>query len=502
MSVSVSGQPLALALCLAIVAGTIAGALLYGHAQARQRSMSEWAIGGRRFGSWIFWFANAGEIYTTFAVLGIAGYAWAYGAPAYLAFTSVSLACALGYWLMPRIWEAGRRDGLVTQADFFAQHYRATWLGVVVGLAGIAALVVYVQIQLTALALVFRLTFGAQFTPLESALTAAAAMLAFVYLAGLRSAAFAAGVKDVMMIVLVLALSVTAAAKVGASSMLDVFRLVQQQHPGIGSFPGLVPAAGLTNTWLVTAAVNVALGTWIFPHMFQLIYAARDVQAIRRNTMWQPLYSLSYFFILLLGFAALLAGTAPPDGNPNAVLLQFVADRYPPWAAGLLAGTACLLALVPGSILLLTAASIFGRNVVLPLRRQLSDRGVLWTSRAAMVAFAGIAVWLTVTSSRSLVEIGLSAYAAIGMLAPGVFLAFLWRRTTAIGVFVGIVAGYAALLLPAAESFWQAHAPAWDRGLLAMGVNLACAVLTSLLTASTAATAPPTSRANPPASRD
>ncbi len=470
-----------LILVASIVLGTMLGALYYGHRQARQRTMSEWAVGGRRFGSWIFWFVNAGEIYTTFAVLGIAGYAWAHGAPAYIAFTSVSLASALGYWLMPKIWEAGRRHDLVTQADFFAQHYGATWLSVVVGVAGIAALVVYVQIQITALALIVRMTLGAEITTLQSALVAAGVMLAFVYAAGLRSAAFAAGVKDVLMIVLVVGLSITVASKVGAASMLDVYRMVQEQHPGIGYFPGLQPEANLTTTWLVTAALNVALGTWIFPHMFQLIYSARSETAIRRNAVWQPVYSLSYFFILLLGFAALLAGTQPEGGNANAVLLQFVSDRYPPWAIGLLAGTTCLLALVPGSILLLGAASIFGRNVVLPLKRDLPDATVLWISRSAMIAFAGIAVWLSVTQNRSLVEIGLSAYAAIGMLAPGVFLAFLWPRASAVGVFAGIVAGYVSLLLPAADAYWARVLPDWDRGLVAMGVNAAVAIAVSLV---------------------
>ncbi|MCZ8130563.1 MAG: sodium:solute symporter family protein [Steroidobacteraceae bacterium] len=476
-----------LAITLAIVLGTMLGALYYGHRQARAHTMGEWAVGGRRFGSWIFWFVNAGEIYTTFAVLGIAGYAWAYGAPAYLAFTSVSLASALGYWLMPKIWAAGKRHDLVTQADFFERHYGSTWLAVVVALAGIAALVVYVQIQITALAMIVRLTVGPAISPLESALVAALVMLAFVYVAGLRSAAFAAGIKDVLMIVLVVALSLTVASKVGASSMLDVYRLVQVEHPGIGDFPGLKPEAGLTSTWLVTAALNVALGTWIFPHMFQLIYSAGSITAIRRNAVWQPLYSLSYFFIILLGFGALLAGTQPPGGDPNAVLLQFVTDEYPAWAVGLLAGTGCLLALVPGSILLLGAASIFGRNVVLPLKRDLPDRTVLWTSRAAMLAFAAAAVWLSVTSNESLVEIGLSAYAAIGMLAPGVFLAFLWPRASAVGVFAGIVAGYCALLLPPAEALWARLLPEWDTGLVAMGVNLAVAVVVSLLVPRTAA---------------
>jgi SSS family solute:Na+ symporter len=392
----------------------------------------------------------------------------------------------VGYWLMPRIWAEGHRHGHLTQADFFARRYGARWLAIVVALAGIAALVVYVQIQITALALTLRLTLGTTLGPVESALLAAAVMLAFVYLAGLRSAAFAAGVKDVGMIALVVGLSLTVSEKVGAASMLDVYRRVQELSPGIGVLPGLRPEAGLTTTWLVTSALNVALGTWIFPHTFQLIYSARDESAIRRNAVWQPLYSLSYFFIILLGFAARLAGTRPDGGNPNAVVLQLVGDLYPSWTAGLLAGTVCLLALVPGSILLLVASSVFGRNVVQPLRPGLSDRQVLWVSRAAMVVFAGIAVWLSSTAHRSLVEIGLSAYAAIGMLAPGVFLGLVWPRANAAGVLAGIAAGYLSLLLPAADAWWTRALPGWDRGLLAMAVNTAVVVAVGLVTPSRA----------------
>jgi len=69
-------------------------------------------LGGRRgggFGTVLFWFLNAGEVYTTFAVSGYRRLRLrVWGAPAYLAFTSVSLSYAIGYWLMPRIWRAGR----------------------------------------------------------------------------------------------------------------------------------------------------------------------------------------------------------------------------------------------------------------------------------------------------------------------------------------------------------------------------------------------------------
>lgn len=469
-----------LVLTLALVLATVVGALLYGAHHRRQRSVAEWAVGGRSMGTLIFWFLNAGEIYTTFAVLGISGYAWAYGAPAYLAFCSVSLSAAVGYWLTPRIWRAGKAGGLITQADFFASHYRAGWLGIIVGLAGIAALVVYVQIQITALALVLRLSLSNGISSATAAVAAAVMMLLFVFSAGLRSAAFAAAVKDVLMIAIVIALSVTVAQHAGASSILDIFHRVELLHPGIGQLPGRVPDAGLTSVWMMTAAVNVALGTFVFPHMFQLTYAASDEWTIRRNAVFQPLYSLSYFFIILLGFGALLAGTMPPDGDANAALLQFVADRYPAWAVGIFAGTACLLALVPGSVLLLTAGSIFGRNVVLPFAPGLSDRTVLLVSRSAMIVFAAAAVYLTIGANKSLVDIGLAAYASIGMLAPGVFLAFLWRRTSAIAVLAGMIAGYALLFVPQAEAVFALFA-AWDKGLVAMLANASVVAIVTLV---------------------
>ncbi|MBY0619151.1 sodium:solute symporter family protein [Sphingomonas ursincola] len=470
-----------LGVTLLVVLGTIIGAVLYGRAQSKAKSVEEWALGGRRMGTLIFWFLNAGEIYTTFAVLGISGFAWAYGAPAYLAFCSVSLSAAIGYWLMPKIWAAGRARALVTQADFFADHYRARWLGVVVAVVGIAALVVYVQIQITALGLILRMTLGTDVSPGMAAVLAAAAMLAFVFLAGLRSAAFAAGVKDVLMLVLVIALSATVAGIVGASSMADVYARAQDAFPGIGKLPGLKADSGLSTTWLMTSALNVAFANWIFPHMFQLSYSAATEDAIRRNAIFQPIYSLSYFFIILLGLAALLAGTVPPDGDINAVLLQFVSDRYPPWLVGLLAGTACLLALVPGSVLLLTAGSIFARNVVAPLRPGLSERGGLLASRLSMVGAAGIAVYLTLGGNRSLVEIGLSAYGAIGLLAPGVFLAFVWPRTSAVAVAGGLVAGYALLVTPPGEAWIAANFVEWEPGLVAMGAALIVTVAISLV---------------------
>src|SRR6218665_1800965 len=377
-----------------LLLATIVGAIGFGRAAMGSKTVADWAVGGRRLGTLLFWFMNAGEIYTTFAVFRIAGYAGAWGAPAYLAFCSVSLSFAIGYLLMPKIWRAGRSADLVTQADFFALRYDAPWLGVVTAAIGIASLLIYVQIQLVSLGLIVSLTFGQTLSPTLSLVAAGAAMVAFVLVAGLRSAAFAAAVKDVMMIVLVLLLASTVAHKVGASSMLDIFGMAEAIRPGIGKLPGADPGAPTTTVWLITAALNVALGNWVFPHLFQISYAAHSATAIRRNAIWQPIYSLAYFFIIVLGLAALVAGTMPAGNDMNAALLQFVSTRYPDWVVGLLAGTGVLLALVPGAVLLLTAGTIFTRNMVRPVCPALSEARALAVSRAALVAVAALAGWV------------------------------------------------------------------------------------------------------------
>ncbi len=471
-----------LTIVLVILLATVSGAVCYGRTTRKGHTMADWAVGGRSLGTVIFWFMNAGEVYTTFAVLGISGYAWALGAPAYLAFCSVSLSYALGYWLMPKIWRAGRAQRLMTQADFFAKRYDARWLGILTGAIGIASLIVYVQIQLVSLGLIVQLTLDGLVSTQVATIIAGMLMVAFVFVAGVRSAAFAAGVKDVLMIAVVVLLCATIASKVGALSIADIFQRAEQLHPGIGRLPGLDPTSPTSAVWLLTSALNIAFGNWVFPHLFQISYTSASGTAIRRNAIWQPLYSLAYFFIILLGFAALVAGTKPPGNNLNAALLQFVSDHYSAPVVGFVAGTGFLLALAPGALLLLTAGSIFTRNVVGPFRERLDERASLRLSRGSLVVFAAIAVWLSISQKGSLVKILLDAYSAIGMLAPGVFLGFLWRRTTALGVLAGLVAGFVALLAPFAAQFWASTVPQWEPGLIAMAINAVVVYGVSLLT--------------------
>ncbi|MGE3617519.1 MAG: sodium:solute symporter family protein, partial [Gemmatimonadales bacterium] len=51
--------------------------------RGRQMNLTEWAVGGRTFGTLLVFLLLAGEIYTTFTFLGASGWAYGRGAPSY-----------------------------------------------------------------------------------------------------------------------------------------------------------------------------------------------------------------------------------------------------------------------------------------------------------------------------------------------------------------------------------------------------------------------------------
>src|SRR3954452_736802 len=98
--------------------------------------LAEWTVGGRKFGAVTMWFLQAGEVFTTFTFLGMAGLAFTGGVAALYALPYVPLAYVGLYFLGPVIWRRARERGHLTQADFLADHYDSRLLGRVTALFG------------------------------------------------------------------------------------------------------------------------------------------------------------------------------------------------------------------------------------------------------------------------------------------------------------------------------------------------------------------------------
>src|ERR1041384_3463081 len=121
---------------------------------------SEWTVGGRRFGALSMWFLQAGEVFTTFTFLGMAGLAFSGGVAALYALPYVPIGYMVLFFLAKRLWSLGKERGYLTQGDYLEDRYDSKLLGTVAAVLGVVFVLPYLQLQITGLGLIVQLVTG------------------------------------------------------------------------------------------------------------------------------------------------------------------------------------------------------------------------------------------------------------------------------------------------------------------------------------------------------
>jgi solute:Na+ symporter, SSS family len=431
-----SDAAVALVLLCAVVlvatgAGLVAGA-------RRQVNLEEWAVAGRGLGLILVWILIAGETFTTFSVLGISGWVYAKGGPTLYVLAYLALGYVFVFIFGPAIWEAGKRHGLQTLADFFSVRYRSRAAAGLVAAAGVLFLVVYLQLQLTGLGIIVEVASFGVVSRSEATVIATLAIAGFVSLSGMRGAVWTSIFKDLMLVAgaFVVGIGIPASHFGGVGAM---FHALAASRPGFLAMPGGTPNLG--HSWYVSSVlVSSMLIGW--PHFFAGIFTAKSADTVRRNAILMPLYVIPLVLIILAGCTAVLV--VPGLANGDLALLTVVRRTFPPWALGLLGGAGALTAMVPASIHILTASTLVAKNLYKPfVDPTLSDEALARIARSVVVVMTALALYLALHSSATLVGLLLLAYSGVAQFVPGIFLGLAWKRVTLAGVVTGMVAGLA-----------------------------------------------------------
>ncbi len=432
----------ALAVVTIVVLGTIVLALL----AVRRVKMDpqQYIVGGRSFGTLFLWVLLAGEIYTTFTFLGIAGLSYSGGAPAFYVIAYGSCAYVIGYFLTPAIWRVGKEHNLLTWPDFFEKRYASRALAVGIALLQFVMIVPYVALQLSGLQILLRIAGYGAYDATASVCVAFVVLALFVFSTGLRGTAWSSVVKDVFVLGAVIFAGLAIPMRFFGSPEA-MFDRVLALHPQMLTLP--LGGAFHGTVWFASTVLLSAIGFFMGPQNANAIYSARSGDTLRRNAMLLPFYQA---FLSLMIFAGLSAVLIVPGLKGTAVdqsFLLVVQRYYPSWVLGLIAAAGALAALVPASSLLLAGASVITKNVagdVFGIATGDAARTMLTRVLVVVVALLALGVWLV--ARQTVVELLLLYYNGITQFAPGVIGTFLSKRITASGVAAGIAVGLAVAL--------------------------------------------------------
>lgn len=467
----------AAAVCLTIIAATVAIGTAVGFlAGARQvMSLEQWTVGGRRFGVVLVFLLTAGEVYTTFSFLGASGWAYSRGGPILYVLAYLALAYVVSFFILPPLWELGCRLGMQTQSDFFALRYGNRALAALVCVVGIACFVPYIQLQITGIGIIVSVASYDAIGRTPAMVAAVALLVAFVFARGIRAVAWVSVVKDALMVFATLAIGI-GVPLVHFGGPAPMFAALVHAHPTHLTMPGATPNLG--HAWFISTVLLTSLGLYMWPHAFAASFTAKSADTLRRNAVVMPLYTLTLALIFFAGFAAVLI--VPGLANGDLAMLTVVRQTFPPWFLGVVGGAGALTAMVPASIFILTAATLFAKNLYRPLLAPtMSDDQVAGLARAMVVVLGVVSLSLAIFSSSTLVSLLLTGYAGVSQFFPGVVLGLYSKRVTARAVFAGMIAGVGTalfLMLTHRDPLYGVSA-----GFVALCLNFAITISVSLL---------------------
>ncbi|MFB7141111.1 sodium:solute symporter [Gottfriedia sp. NPDC056225] len=442
--------------------------------RGREMKLESWVVGDRNFGSIVMFVLMAGEMFTTFIFLGASGASYSMGGPVIYIFCAVTY--IIPFWILPHIWRYAKKHNLLTQPDFFVKKYNSKSLGLLVAIVGVVSIIPYMVLQLNGIKIIVSEASYGAISPNLAVWIGVIVVTIFVYISGIHGSAFTAILKDILMLITILVLGIYLPVHF-YGGVEPMFKTLDAAKPGFL----LLPKSGYSISWYVSVCLIIALGQYMWPHVFGASLSSKDSKTLRKNAALIPLYQILMVFILFIGFTALLQMPHIQGGRTDLVLFSIAKATLPPWFIGVIGSAGLLAALVPSSLLLLTASTLLSKNIFKAIKPDTSEAKLAGLTRILVPIIALIALLFTFYGGKTMLSLLLMAYSFVLQLFPALIVTFLKRNpVTKTGAVAGILSGLITVAYVTIEntSFGTLfpHAPQFlkdlDPGFIAFTINI------------------------------
>lgn len=441
---------LAMALYMAAVIGI---GLFY--ARRANKDAEAFFLGGRSLGPWVTAFSAEASDMSGYLLMGLPGLAYWTGL-ADAGWTCIGL--ALGTYLNFLIVSKRLRRYSVeldafTVPDYFSRRFREKkpLLLIIASLTIIIFFSVYAAQCLSACGKLFSNLFGLSYESMM--LVAAAFVLLYTFLGGFLAESASDFMQAVVMIsvlVLILVMSVGAAGGMSqvianARSFDGYYSLFTTSTPSDTVINGF--GAGQKYGFLsILSCLSWGLGYFGMPQVLLRFMGIRSEGELGRSRrvaiIWVVISMTAAVFIGIVG-----RSVAGLDYLSNADAENVFIDAATSFLPPILAGFACagvLAASISSSdSYLLIAASAVSQNIYRGvMKKDATEKQVMWVSRITLLAITLIAMVIAWNSNSTIFGITSFAWAGFGAaFGPLMLFSLFWKRTTYAGAIAGMVAG-------------------------------------------------------------
>ena len=412
--------------------------------------MQSYMLGGRKIGPWVSAMSAEASDMSGWMLMGLPGYAYVAGVSAFW----IAIGLALGTWLnwrfvaqRLRIYTKIANDS-ITLPDFFENRYndRSKILRIVSAVFIFIFFLIYTASGFVAGGRLFTTVFDISY--ISSLLITAGIVIFYTFTGGYLAVCRTDFFQGTLMFFAIIVVPVTGVMIAGGPS--ETIASLHALNPNY--FNMLTDATGLTLSFTaIVSLIGWGLGYFGQPHIlvrFMSITSAKEIPQATRIAMVWVIFSL--FFAVASGLVGrVVLGDILTGVNAETVFMVMNEQFFNSFMAAIII-SAILGAIMSTSSgqLLVTASAISTDFYQALLRKNASQKELVFVSRIAVILVSACSLALAYNPNNYILDLVAYAWAGFGAsFGPLMLFSLFWKRTTLKGAVAGVFFGGSTVLL-------------------------------------------------------
>ena len=414
--------------------------------KSKNTTDKDYFLGGRSMGPWVTAMSAQASDMSAWLLMGLPGSILAFGLGQAWIGIGLAIGTALNWILVAkrlRRFSAAAGDS-ITVPQYLSNRFatKRKSLQVVCAVVFLVCFTVYVASAFVAGANVFTSMFNIQKG--TAMLIFAIILITYTFLGGYKAVCWTDFFQGILMLVAVLAVPIiiVITKELDTSILSNAVEYNGEKY----EFVKNIFAADIRE---IANGLAWGLGYFGMPHILVRFMAIKKPSMAKKSAIvaitWVVLslgavIVIAYFGRMLVGNALL------SEGKQSMVFIELARMLFPQFVAGILLSAIIAASMSTADSQLLVASSSFTSDIYKPLiRKQASDKEVLWVGRGVVLIVAVVAYFIASSKGNgaqaimSLVE---NAWAGFGSaFGPVIILSLFWRRFTYKGALAGVISG-------------------------------------------------------------
>ena len=405
---------------------------LYFLLRSKDNNEKDYFLGGRQMGAWVSALSAGASDMSAWVLMGLPASIYLYG----MGQTWIAIGLGIGYALS-WIFEAPRlrrfsiaANDSITIPQYLTNRFLSgsRVLQILCAVIFIVAYTVYAASSIKACGTLFHTVMGVDAT--IAMYGAALIIVGYTFLGGFSAVCWTDFFQGMLMLAALL--------------IAPIFALVLVNNGSVTVAPLPEGFMSFATDWKeIVSGLGWGLGYFGMPHIIIRFMSVRSQRELRKSSVIGISWTV---IILVMSAVSAVAGRLflGQIDDSSVVFITMVRRIFPSLISGILLSAILAAAMSTADSQLLASASAFASDVYKPvLRKNASDREMLWAGRLIVIAISIVAVLIAANpNSGTIMGLVENAWGLFGAaFGPAILLSLFWKRFNFPGAVAGIAAG-------------------------------------------------------------